>query len=153
METGQKEKIVEIFGNVIETMAFMFADYVEDLNSFETIDDAVMVKMDFHGQDGKGHIEITVPTDMCLMIASNVLGMDPDEPLAISKASDALKELLNVFTGRIVTELYGAKPVFDLSVPELFFLDSEEWTSYSHDENVIKFNIEDKPVLLKADIA
>jgi len=52
-----------------------------------------------------------------VQLAANLLGTDPDSPDASCAAEDALRELLNVVGGHVVTAWYGTSPVFTLSIP------------------------------------
>ena len=65
-----------------------------------------------------GSISLIVPDDVCPEIAANVLGKDPDDAIVAAQSADALKEVLNVLCGNILTAVAGESPVFDLSVPE-----------------------------------
>jgi hypothetical protein len=46
-----------------------------------------------------------------------MLGIDETEESARDKGFDALKELLNMIVGNLLTELYGAEPIFELGLP------------------------------------
>lgn len=50
-------------------------------------------------------------------LAANLLGIEPGSSDAQVRADDALRELLNVLCGQLVTSWYGAGPVFNLTIP------------------------------------
>ena len=136
---------------VLETMAFMFADPYENEEIPEEIPDAIKASMEFCGEEGFGAISLTVPAEMCMELASNILGMEPDDPNSQSKAEDALKELLNVITGRLATGVFGTKPVFTLSVPEVVIMDRDSWITEYKNPNTVKFSADSKVLLLTAE--
>ena len=136
---------------VLETMAFMFADPYENEEIPEEIPDAIKASMEFCWEEGFGAISLTVPAEMCMELASNILGMEPDDPNSQSKAEDALKELLNVITGRLATGVFGTKPVFTLSVPEVVIMDRDSWITEYKNPNTVKFSADSKVLLLTAE--
>ena len=115
------------------------------------IPDAIKASMEFCGEEGFGSISLTVPALMCMELASNILGMEPDDPNSQNKAEDALKELLNVITGRLATGIFGSKPVFTLSVPEVVIMDRDSWINGFNDPNTLKFSADSRLVLLNAE--
>lgn len=50
-------------------------------------------------------------------LAANLLGVEPGTPDAQLAAEDALRELLNVLCGQLVTRWHGTDAVFNLSIP------------------------------------
>ena len=104
--------------SVLEELAFLFCD-PNDAAGFDLghIKDARQVSMNFMGPTN-GRLEIVAGLELCLIIAANMLGVEPDEEGAASHAVDALKEALNVVCGRFLTEAYGEEAVFNLSAPE-----------------------------------
>lgn len=151
MSPDEKQIVISVMAEVLETMAFMFADPSEDANQPEEIPDAIKASMEFCGEEGFGSVSLTVPAQMCMELASNILGMDPDDPNSQNKAEDALKELLNVIAGRLATGIFGSKPVFTLSVPEVVIMDRDSWITVFKDPNTIKFSADTRLVLLNAE--
>ena len=151
MSPDEKQIVISVMAEVLETMAFMFADPCENKETPEEIPDAIRASMEFCGEEGFGAVSMTVPASMCMELASNILGMEPDDPNSQSKAEDALKELLNVVTGRLATGIFGTNPVFTLSVPEVTIMDRDSWITVYHDPNTIAFNADSSLVLLTAE--
>ena len=75
----------------------------------------------------QGSVGVVVLPEMCLEVAANMLGVDPDDEEAMDKGRDALKELLNITCGHLLTNIAGEEPVFDLTVPEVTELSAERW--------------------------
>ena len=89
-----------------------------------------------------------VPNSLSKEIAANVLGLEPDDDLVREGAGDALKELLNVTCGHILTSLLGTKMVFDLSAPEMEVYDESAWREMLRAPNTVGVLVEESPVLL-----
>jgi hypothetical protein len=64
-------------------------------------------------------ISITFPEELCLEIAANALGAEPEDDFVKEQAGDAVGEIVNILCGRFLTEVEGTEPVFNLSVPDL----------------------------------
>lgn len=138
----------KVFAQVAENLAFMFVETPEG-EEFETLEtDFVKAHMCFTGPF-RGTLSIAVPRAMCPEIAASVLGLDPDDELVTRQPCDALKELLNVTCGNVLTAIAGEEPVFDLTVPELTELDLESWEAFSKSRGAIRFLVEDSPVVLQ----
>ncbi|HUX06024.1 MAG TPA: chemotaxis protein CheX [Acidobacteriota bacterium] len=143
-----REKIDEIFCDVIEKMAFMFGEPVTGDELPPSGPHFYSTEMSFHGAR-EGSLIIAVPAAMCAEIAANVLGVDIDSELAESRSCDALKELLNVTCGNILTALAGEEPVFDLHPPTLSEMDEDGWNKFLADGDTLAYNVDENPVLLK----
>lgn len=102
---------------ILEQLAFLFCES-QDASAFDynQIEDAYEASMRFTGPTN-GKFEIAAGKNLCLVLASNILGVEPDEEAAGNHAADALKETLNIVCGRYLTEAYGEQAVFNLSAP------------------------------------
>jgi CheY-specific phosphatase CheX len=102
---------------ILEELAFLFCE-PQDAATFDhnQIKDAHVSYLTFTGpRDGR--IEIAAGQNLCLLLSSNMLGIEPEEEDASTCAADALGEALNVICGRFLTEAYGEEVVFSLSAP------------------------------------
>ena len=137
----------DVFFQILEDLAFMFAEEPEDEEIFGTGAPYVNVSMTYNGPS-TGTLSLSVPEELCPEIAANVLGLDPDDEIITAKPHDALKELLNVICGNLLTEMAGEDPVFDLSIPEVRPLDTEGWNTMRVEPTTESFSVDDYPVLL-----
>lgn len=144
---NHREMLNEVFYNVLENLAFMFGESVENDSLDEMAHDAVEARMRFAGPFS-GSLSLVMPRNMCQELAANVLGLDPEDEQADASGEDALKELLNVTCGQVLTSLAGQEPVFDLSVPLVEPLDESRWQTLVADEDTAAFLIDEQPVLL-----
>jgi len=111
----------EVCKSILEELAFLFCES-QDAATFEysRIHDAHEASMRFTGPTN-GKLEIAAGRSLCLVIAGNMLGVEPDEDeeMVVAHADDALKEALNVLCGRFLTEAFGEEAVYNLTAPAI----------------------------------
>lgn len=144
-----KSIIRNVFYDVIEKSAFMFGEEVEDGEVEINYDRFVKASMKFRG-DARGEISIIVPEAMCPEIAANFLGVEPEDERVKEYSEDALKELLNVTCGHVLTSVKGEKAIFDLTVPEIKRgIKLKEWEKMFKSDDSIVCVVDEYPVLIK----
>jgi chemotaxis protein CheY-P-specific phosphatase CheC len=148
MKSEREELLNEVFCDVFEKLAFMFGEATPKEDMPRDAGEFIEVRMEFSGYT-QGFLEMVVPSEMCEEIAANVLGMDPEDDLVRERALDALKEMLNVTCGHILTSTEGEEPVFDLTVPTVRELDGAAWTAFLDDPETLSFMVDDSPAALK----
>lgn len=144
----QREALQEAFFEVLEQMAYTFGDPAEFEDLQQAAGELWCAAMSFEGPF-QGAIELAVPAAVCGMLAENMLGVDPDDERAQDKARDALKEVLNVTCGSVLTKIAGDEPVFTLSVPEVSILAEEDWRAMASAPEIVAVLVEDEPALLR----
>ena len=147
MSDNPKDVIIEVFPRILEELAFLFADPVEDFVRLGMPHDAIAVTIAFTGEKS-GTLEMKIGRSLGIDMVSNLLGLDPDSHDAERAGDDALRELMNVTCGHILTSIAGDKPVFNLAVPQIEPLDASAWESLSRGENTAKFSVDGRPVQL-----
>lgn len=145
------EILNSVFCAVFEQMAFMFGDPVEPDDCESSANRFIRVYMTFSG-DRDGSVEMLIERDMCSVIASNVLGIDPDDDKAHSFGIDSVKEMLNVICGQTLTEIAGEEPVFNLSVPQVEEIKAKHWKKYIGSGKFNCFDVDDHPAGCKLEI-
>lgn len=144
MKTEYEEAILRVVPDVMEKMAFMFADPADKENLCAVEDELVSVRMTFSGPFN-GELDLVAPVSICPSLAENILGeFNEENP---EKAYDALKEVLNVICGNLLIEIAGEQPVFDLTVPQISPVERAEWDIRLQDPDVLAFQVEDQPLL------
>nr|MBN2278470.1 chemotaxis protein CheX [candidate division Zixibacteria bacterium] len=120
------ETLTEVVCRVLEQTAFLFPDAAEDTgdNVFEEYQ-PVMATIRFHGKH-TGEMSMIVPFELCTELSANMLGEEVDEIDSKEKVLDAFKEILNIITGQMLTEIYGDQAIFNLSPPEIKEISAEE---------------------------
>lgn len=145
-----KEKAVEVISRILSESAFIFVDPLEE----DELPDVMEWEVEgvFLGFSGycTGKLSMWASKDFLRYAAANMLGIDEESEEASEKGLDALKEILNIIVGNLLTTVYGAEPVFDLGIPEK--LPPEIIKDGFNKENAIWLQAEGNPVLFLVDI-
>lgn len=149
MPTEHKGQLRIVFADVLEKMAFLFAEptSADELATDETAFSTVQIG--FTGEELQGTLALTVGVPLSVMIAANVLGVEEDDGMAAERAEDALKEFLNTICGQLLTAIAGDDPVFDLTIPTVTKASSETWSDLCGDPAAVGFLIEESPAILR----
>ena len=114
---GHSESLARAAEDTFASLAFLllaFDEVPDDQDAACTV-----VKVAFTGPEC-GTLLLSVPTEALEELASNMLGVGPEDPPPdASQQVDALKELLNVVCGNLLPEVAGAEAVFNVGAPEL----------------------------------
>jgi len=150
LNSEMKEKIVEVIGRILSESAFIFVDPIEEEN-IPAIDqwEPEGVSLSFSGYKS-GMLSLCACDDFLRNAAANMLGIDEESDDAGVKGMDALKEILNIIVGNLLTALYGTEEEFDLGIPQK--LSSESIITDYKKENAIWLEAEGNPVLFLIDI-
>jgi len=102
---------------VLETAAFMTIWPFQESDGELPVPD-VSASMTFSGPCS-GRLTLRVATEILPLLTQNMLGeLEPDDSPE-EKGRDALKEVLNMICGNLLTEWQGSDPIFHLSPPEI----------------------------------
>lgn len=142
------EQLDEAFTSVLEQLAFMFAEPTPKDEMPSTVDLPLEVDISFKGPTS-GRLSLISSDDICHEMAVNILGIEDETGLAAEAAHDALKELLNVTCGQLLTKIAGERPIFDLSPPQVHEASDDLWTTALRDDQTISYVVDDNPVLLR----
>ena len=147
MKSEDSRILRQVCFNVFEQLAFMFGDEIENDELEIDADSFLRASMGFKGAK-QGSVEIIVPMTISKLLACNILGLEEDQNIDQETAIDALKELLNTITGKLMTTMYGEDDVVDLSIPQTEEIDLEAWQSLVDSNAYIALTIEDTPILI-----
>ncbi len=148
MENEPKHVLKEVFGHVLEDYAFLFSETLEQAASQRVPGPYLQASMRFQGPF-HGALALLAPESFSREVAANVLGLDMEDEQVARSAPDAVKELLNITCGNLLTALAGDEPVFDLTIPEVRPLPENAWKSASAAAEPVGFLVEDTPVFLQ----
>lgn len=152
MNSNDRIKTIGAFTEVLEKLAFMFAEPVEPGESSDTPQEALQAEVVFSGPL-HGRMTVAVPRDWCSELAANILGVDEEDDAVSENLADALKELVNVSCGHVLTAVAGEKPTFELSPPQVNELSGDDWVRLVADSDTIPMVIdEENPVLLHFEV-
>jgi len=132
MTSAKHPSVGDLAGEVLGNLAFMITNSsaVQPPPSAAPLSGVI-------GYDGphRGTLRCWCTPRFAAQLAANLLGVDPKEDSAQAGAIDAVRELLNVLCGHLVTCWYGTESVFNLSIAEVFACegpppigeDGEDW--------------------------
>ena len=148
MNDALSQTVEETFCQVMEMQTFMRPERVEPdtLNLGDR--DFLCVSLSFSGA-ARGRIWIAGPAEFAHEIAANFLGMDADDLFVQENSEDALKEVLNITSGNLLTSLYGVQSLFDLSVPDSHHVPPDAVAELAVAAGSLSFQVEDFPVFLR----
>lgn len=135
------EKLRQVFPEVLQKQIFMFAEEMTLDDLPLSASDWVESRIYFTGPFS-GSLQLSLPKEIELEIAANFLGKDVDDPDLPKFSDDALKEILNVLCGHMLTALAGDEPVFDLSIPTVTPLTIEQYAGLSDIPETLCFDVE-----------
>lgn len=116
MDQKHKDIINEVIGNVFSSTAFMFPE-PSDLPDGVNLEEQEMIEVDLN-YDGHqdGSLALVVPLVLCKELYDNMSGEDFEEDeVPLEDQLDAIKELLNIIAGQLLTKIHGDKAVFNLT--------------------------------------
>jgi len=106
--------LTTIFSEVLANLAFMFTD--DESTVVSAGDVWIETTIGYRGA-ARGTLKLLCTRDFARLLAANLLGVDPEDPAAESRAHDAAREFMNIVCGQLVTALHGTERVFDISIP------------------------------------
>jgi chemotaxis protein CheY-P-specific phosphatase CheC len=146
-EHNFKDTLGEIVGKVFEQTAFLFPEPADLLDGISFDDfELILVNLQFAGAR-EGEVRLIIPLELCRELTANLLGEDMGDIDERDKSIDAAKEILNIITGQLLTEIYGQKAVFDLKSPQVQELTREELFSSLEGKDYICRTIDDYPII------
>ncbi|QDU69873.1 chemotaxis protein CheX [Engelhardtia mirabilis] len=147
-----KEPLAGAFTRVLEEVAMIFADQVDAAELEAPSGSCLAINVGFGGS-GTGNMRLMTTADMAREVAAGALGLDADET-SDEDAIDALKELLNVALGQLLTDLAGTEAIFDLTAPSAEVgLESDSWDALKLEEGAVGMLSDEHPVLLSLTVS
>jgi len=106
---------------VLADLAFMFTDEVGEPPPQDDADPTGPVLLEttisYHGPTS-GTLTLRCPHEFAVLLAANLLGVDPEDEDSSRKARDAVGEFMNIVCGQFITAVHGTEQVFDLTLPQ-----------------------------------
>lgn len=148
MENRSKDVLGKTIVSVLESMAFMFAEIVTK-NPVLSIEEntCIHTHIEFSGGRSYGEIGLILSPGLVSSIAKNVMGMESEDIVPHDTVEDMSKEIVNVICGQFLTSMFGDKPIFELSVPDVSRLDSKACSDMFTDPNIVVCMVEDSLIL------
>jgi CheY-specific phosphatase CheX len=141
-----RECIIEVVERILGDGAFVFVDPLEDRNRPDPKQwDAIGVSLSFSGFR-RGRAALWAGAAFARVAAANMLGVDEAQVQAGTTGADALKEILNMVVGNLMTTLFGSDAVFDLAIPQI--ISRSELPALLQEDMAVWLEAEGLPLLL-----
>lgn len=131
---------------VLETFAFVFPEPSELAALPATGDDLVCASIAFQGA-ASGTLTLSAPSDLCVELAANILGIEADDPDALLRGADTLGEIANIAAGHLATRINSSAPT-DLRPPVVSRMEQVEWDRQLASDSATGYIIEGHPVVV-----
>ena len=116
MQQQKSVTLTAIFSEVLANLAFMFTE--EEQVELSPADAWLETEISYQGPT-QGTLRFRCTSDFAVLLAANLLGIDPKDEEADAKARDAVKEFMNIVCGQLVTAVHGTEDVFNLTIPTI----------------------------------
>jgi hypothetical protein len=110
------ELLLDVTVRVLEDSAFVVTEPCMPAPSLGA--DVLLARIRFSGPED-GELRMRIPKAFALRLATNMLGVEPDDLEAGLGASDAAGETLNVIAGALMARVYGTRAACHLGVPRV----------------------------------
>ncbi len=138
--------LTTVLSEVLANLAFMFDD--EEPTGPQPDQSWLEATISYNGPKS-GTLTLNCPAEFSPFLASNLLGVSPEDEDAEQSAEDALRELMNVLCGQYVTARHGVDDVFDLTIPQVRQLSEPPLASLSDGEDSATTSIEGNRLQLR----
>jgi CheY-specific phosphatase CheX len=132
--------LIEALTEALETTAFMTALPPEE--ELPSPSKGVLVTIDFCGPIS-GTIELCSGNEFFREMTSNIMGLEPDDNVALSESLDAAKELVNIIGGLLLMKLTDSPAdMFNLTIPRTKEnINSQSWGEYVAQDDVTVMDV------------
>jgi len=118
MQHEHSELLMEVAGETLEQLAFMFS-FPDDMDPDAIWEESVTgCHVSFTGHT-PGGLLMLISSAALPELAANMLGLEEDETPPVDQQKDALREALNVICGNLLPRVGGVEAVFDIQAPEI----------------------------------
>lgn len=114
MVLSKTRTLTAIFSEVLANLAFMFTD--DEQTDAAPGEIWLETTISYHGPVS-GNLKFRCTQGFAVLLAANLLGIDPDDNVAARQCEDAVREFMNIVCGQFVTSMHGSDDVYNLSIP------------------------------------
>lgn len=136
--------LTTVVSEVLGDLAFMIADDAAEELPAGSI--WLEGRVSYRGPE-RGTLRLWCTREFATRLAANLLGLEPDEGEAQIGADDALRELMNVLCGQLVTTWHGTEQVFHLSIPTVVECSEPPTMADVAEHARCRLFVEDEPLL------
>lgn len=144
--SAQHAHIDAVLCPVLETFAFVFPEPTALDQLPAAGENLVCASIGFQGA-ATGTLTLAAPSDLCVELAANILGIDADDPDAVLRGADTLGEIANIAAGHLATRINASAPT-DLHPPVVSRMESVDWDRHVATSGAAGYLIEGHPVVV-----
>jgi CheY-specific phosphatase CheX len=143
--------IIETALDIFERMGFLFGEQSSNNDESLNLPERMFSGTLAYTGDRIGRLTVYMPEKLSLLLAENILGLDDGKKPSRDDAQDAFKEFLNVFCGNALTNNFGTKEVFNMSMPVISIAGKDKIQSESDNPKATILMVEGEPVIILFD--
>ncbi len=121
-----RQSMIQHIVEILEEAAFIFTELADGDPPKWSENVVLEARLGFGGEQN-GTMMIAATSGPLAELAGNLLGVEPDDPDAVSKQADAFGELLNIAGGAILEAWFGTEAEVQLKVPQVRQLPVDEY--------------------------
>ena len=142
-----KDKLASVLSRVLEQVAFVFSEPAGELAKIDpAAEPYIEISLKYSGAS-TGHLSLILPLSLSRQFSSGMLGIEPDPNDEADSQADAAKEIGNIVTGQLLTELFGTKAIFNVAAPEVHELLPEQFFALLENREYVCNMVENQPVI------
>jgi chemotaxis protein CheY-P-specific phosphatase CheC len=143
-----KSALSEVLRQVLEQTAFVFVDSETTLENIDATSlELIRISVSFSGAR-EGSVSLILPLELCREFSNNMLGQPPSDSDSRESQIDAAKEVANIMTGQLLTEIYGKQEIFSQSAPEVSELPLDQFYKVLEENEYNCSSVDDYPVIV-----
>ncbi|MBI4719466.1 MAG: chemotaxis protein CheX [Planctomycetes bacterium] len=137
--------LTRIFSEVLANLAFLFPEPASEPAGAEGpwLESTIA----YEGTH-RGMLKLVCTDAFAALLAENLLGAPSGDTPLRGRMEDAIKELMNIVCGQLMTAAFGAQEMFNLGIPEIKAVAVLESRRSGLEVHRISFVVEELPVHL-----
>jgi chemotaxis protein CheY-P-specific phosphatase CheC len=140
--------IIETSLDIFERMGFLFGEQSTPAEIASKLPEAMLYGRVTYTGDRSGSVSVYITERLASLLAENILGLEAGITPTQAEAKDAFTEFLNVFCGNALTDNFGTKQVFNMSMPEIEKVNRESMRAALDDPKASVSIVEEQPVII-----
>ena len=142
-----KEKLGLVLSRVLEQVAFVFPEPMTESDKIDPAAESfIEISLRYWGASS-GRVALILPASLSRQFSAGMLGLDPDTDDTTDSQTDAAKEIGNIVTGQVLTELFGSRAIYNMAAPEVRELAPADFFAILDGGPYVCCQVEGRPVI------